>query len=178
MHGLFKVTITEGRVVFGWFRKKAVTREQDTEAFKLGRRMAAEAVSAFEKVMESRFGHLHDDFLDVLRGAFQTDIQRTDAPPMTSARINYKIFLKNVEGLKPQMNAEIAAYMSGWLETADEAGIRPQLEQFFQQEVGNFCGGLTIDGLKLFTDYAIPLKDADDAWRKANPELAENFPEE
>jgi hypothetical protein len=37
---------------------------------------------------------------------------------------------------------------------------------------------LTLDGLKLFTDYAIPLKDADDAWRKASPELAEKFPED
>ena len=27
-------------------------------------------------------------------------------------------------------------------------------------------------------DYAIPLKDADDAWRKAYPELAEKFPED
>jgi hypothetical protein len=52
------------------------------------------------------------------------------------------------------------------------------LEHYFQQEVGNFCSDLTLDGLKLFTDYAIPLKDADDAWRKAYPELAEKFPED
>ncbi len=52
------------------------------------------------------------------------------------------------------------------------------LEHYFQQEVGNFCSDLTLDGLKLFTDYAIPLKDADDEWRRAYPELAEKFPED
>ncbi len=164
--------------MFGWFRKKVVTREEDTEAFKLGRRMFKEVASSFEQFMERKFGSLHDDYLNILRGNFQTDIQRTDAPPMTSARINYECFLDNVKDLGPKMNAEIATYMRGWLETADEAGMRPKLEQFFQLEVSKFCDSLTIDGLKLFTDYAIPLKDADDAWRKAYPELAGKFPED
>lgn len=162
--------------MFGWFRKK--TREEDTEAFKLGRRFSQEATFSFEQFMERRFGSLHDDYLNVLRGEFQADIQRTEAPPLTSARISYKCFLENVKDLKPTMNAEIAAYMGRWLEVADEFEFRPKLEQFFQQQVGNICSDLTLDGLKLFTDYAIPLKDADDAWRKAYPELAEKFPED
>ena len=164
--------------MFGWLHKKAVTREEGTEAYNLGRRMFEEVASSFEQFMERRFGSLHDDFLNILRGNFQTDIQRTDVPPMTSARVNYNCFLDNVKDLEPQMSAEITLYMRGWLETADEAEMRPKLEQFFKQNVGNFCGDLTIDGLKLFTDYAVPLKDADDAWRKAYPELAEQFPEE
>lgn len=164
--------------MFGWLRKKAVTKEQDTEAFKLGRRMFEETISSFEQFMESRFGDLHDNYLNILRGNFQQDIRRTDAPPMTSARVNYECFLDNVKDLKPKMDDEITLHMNSWLEAADEVGKRPELEQFFQQEISKFCSSLTVDGLKLFTDYAIPLKDADDAWRKAYPELAGEFPEE
>jgi len=76
------------------------------------------------------------------------------------------------------MNAEISLYMDRWLQSADKIGIRSKTEQFFQQQVLEFCSNLSIDGLKLFTDYAIPLKDANDAWRKAYPELAEKWPSE
>jgi hypothetical protein len=90
--GLIKFGIsTLAAVMFGWFRKK--TRDEDTEAFKLGRRIAQEATSSFEQFMERRFGTLHDEYLNILRGSFQKDIQRTDAPPMPSARISYKIYL-------------------------------------------------------------------------------------
>jgi hypothetical protein len=164
--------------MFGWFRKKAVTREHDTEAFNLGRRMAEEMISSVSEVMECRFGRLHDNFLSVLRDNFQTDIQRKDAPPMMSARVNYQVYLDNVKDIEPKMNAEITLYMSRWLEAADASGTRPELQQFIQHEVGKFCANLSADGLKLFVDYAIPLKDADDAWRKAYPELAGRFPEE
>ena len=45
--------------MFEWFRKKT-KKDEDTEAFKLGRRMMKEITSSFEEVMESRFGNLHD----------------------------------------------------------------------------------------------------------------------
>lgn len=163
--------------MFGWFRKKSVTREADTEAFRLGERVAQEIFASFDHFMKSRFCGLHDNYLNVLRGNFQTDIGITDAPPMTAARIHYEIFLDEVSYLKQKMNDEVAHHMNSWIEIADETGCRPHLEQFFQQEVSKFCDDLAIAGRTLFTDYAIPLKDADVSWRKVYPELAEKFPE-
>jgi hypothetical protein len=96
---------------------------------------------------------------------------------MTAARIHYEIFLDEVNYLKQKMNDEVIQYMNSWVEIADETGGRPQLEQFFEQEVSKFCADLAIAGLTLFTDYATPLKDADVSWRKVYPELAEKFPE-
>jgi hypothetical protein len=164
--------------MIGWFRNKEATDVQNREFIALGARFGSDLVSSFEKFIESRFGRVHGNYLNVLRGNFQSDIQRTDVPPLESARANYQCFLEQVAALPPQMNAEISLYMDRWLQSADKIGIRSKTEQFFQQQVLEFCSNLSIDGLKLFTDYAIPLKDANDAWRKAYPELAEKWPSE
>lgn len=159
--------------MFGWSGKKATNKK----AFELGASMGAAFSASFDEFWAKRFGTTHDGYLNVLRGNFQSDIKRTDVPPIESARANYRCFVDEVGALEPKMNAEVLLYMVRWLEQAEQVGMRPEIEVFFKQRVRIFCGELQADGLKLLTDYAIPLTDATDAWRKAYPEIAGQWPE-
>jgi hypothetical protein len=160
--------------VFGWSRNKA----ENEKAYELGASTGAAISASFNEFMAKRFGTTHDGYLNVLRGNFQSDIKGTDVPPIESARANYLCFVDEVATLERKMNAEVSLYMASWLEQVENVGSRPQIEAMFRQRVGNFCNELQADGLKLMTDYAIPLTEATHRWRKAYPELASQWPEQ
>ena len=67
------------------------------------------------------------------------------------------------------MTIEIRQRLEGWVKLSDEADLRVEFEALIANRVDNFASDLTAAGLKLLTDYADALKDADAAWRKANP---------
>jgi hypothetical protein len=165
----------QGEAMFGWFKKKPPVEQ--TEPYQMGRQFSSEMIGVFEQLMKERFGPVYDNYLNVLRGNFQTAMQRTDAPPLTVARIDYKIFLDEVKSLQDKMLEEIGQVMHKWVEVSDQMGVRAETEKMFQQNVENYGSELSMAGLKLFTDYAVPIKDADLAWRNANPEKAREFPE-
>ena len=66
----------------------------------MGRDLGSEMVGVFERFMKDRFGPVRDNYLSVLRGRFQAAMQRTDASPLLVARIEYKVFLENVDELQ------------------------------------------------------------------------------
>jgi hypothetical protein len=160
--------------MFGWSSRRA----KGKKAAELGASMGAAIIASFDEFWAKRFGSTRDGYLNVLRGNFQSDIKRTDVPPIDSARANYLCFVDEVAALEPKMNAEVSLYMSRWLDEVEHFGMRPQIEAVFNKRVSIFCGETQADGLKLMADYAIPLTDATDAWRKAYPELAAQWPEQ
>ncbi|MGP0104340.1 hypothetical protein [Rhodoblastus sp.] len=163
--------------MFGWFRKRAINKQRNRYVYDVGRQFSKDLMSSYNDFIKRRFGTLHDDYLNVLRGNLLEDMQRIDVPPLEAARANYKGFLAEVSALKVNMSAEVILYMKVWLENADEIGAGTQIREFIDTEIDSFCGKLSVDGLSLFTDYAVPLKDASDAWRKAYPEVARKWPD-
>jgi hypothetical protein len=164
--------------MFGWLRKRKQTpRPEDTEAYKLGQRAADSMTADLDAFMRTRFDPSFDAFLGVLRDCFERTFDRPEAPPITLASIEYKSFLENVEELRTKMPPEISAALSGWRDLSDDMGImRAGFQRLIDSRVESFMTNLTTAGLQMFTDMADRLKEADDRWRAANPEKADQFP--
>ena len=102
--------------------------------------------------------------------------QRCDAVAIIVARIEYKVFLENIDELRGKMMGEITATLSGWLDLADQMQMRDKFTELTQANVDKFCRKLSETGLQRLLDMAHALKLADDQWRAANPELSAKFP--
>jgi len=50
--------------------------------------------------------------------------------------------------------------MHEWLDVDDGMGVRTETESGFRTHMKEFCNDLTIAGMSVLTDYAIPLRDA------------------
>ena len=162
--------------MLSWF-KKFTKRSRQESAYDLGAECANDFVASLRLFVETRFQPVHQQFLEILAKNFRDNMHRTDAPPLTLARIDYDVFLENVEDIRTKMHTEITERMRDWIELSNDLGVRANMGQAIEAEIDNFCANLTLHGVKLFADYVIPLKHADDAWRKSNASLAANFPE-
>ena len=164
--------------MFKWLKRKKAIPPEQTEAYQLGRRAAESMAGDLDAYMRRRFDPVFEDYLNVLRGTVQRCFRSDEAPPLTLAGIEYQIFLENVEEMKPKMKVEISDALAEWSRTFDEIGMQSEVEVLIESRIDQFCTDLSLAGLKLLTDYAEGLKDADIQWRKANPVAAADFPEE
>jgi hypothetical protein len=160
--------------MFGWFKKQP--RPEDTEAFKIGQRSVDSMNADLQRFMSARFNPAFDGYIGVLNDQFDTVHGDDDAPPITLARIHFQIFNDNVQKLRGQMNDEVNAAMSEWLEYAEQLGVKDDFQQLINASIGSFQERLTLTGLQAFLDRADDLKAADSSWRQANPERAAEFP--
>jgi hypothetical protein len=161
--------------MFGWLRKreKKIPVEQ-TEAYKLGRRAGDSMAADLDRFMRARFEPAFNGYLGVLRDRFETTFDSPDAPPIILARIEYKIFLENVDELRDKMSPEISAAMSGWL-NIDE-GVRADFQRLIEHTIETYRSDLKMAGLNLFLETVDRLKEADDRYRAANPEKSAQYP--
>jgi hypothetical protein len=161
--------------MLGWFKPK----QQDpklTRAYQLGRETAENFANDLERLMQIRFGPVADNYLGVLQSQLDKCLNPTDAPPITVARIEYKVFMENLDELRDKMTAEIQTTLSEHLAIAGTAGVRENFDELLRVNVSNYCRKLTEDGLQRVIDMANALKLADDQWRVVHPELSAKFP--
>jgi hypothetical protein len=142
----------------------------------LGRQSAESFAADLEKLMEVRYKPVWERYLGVIQGQYNKSLTPTDAPPIFVARIEYKVFLENVNEIRGKMKEEIAATLSGWLDVADQMQLREKFAELIQFTVDKFCRELSETGLQRLLDMAHALKLADDKWRVAHPELSAKFP--
>jgi hypothetical protein len=163
--------------MFGWFRKKEIPPE-DMEGYKQGARAGRAMADDLDRFMDSRFAPAFDGYISVLRGQFEKCVNPTDGPPIIAARIEFRIFQTNVDKLAEDMLGEITATMRQWLELGKEYGFREDLIRLIDKRVSDFKSDLKIKGLEAFVEMADRLKESDDAWRSAHPEMSARFPAE
>jgi hypothetical protein len=159
--------------MFGLFQRK-----KKAKWIEKGRRAAQGAADALENFMDIRFKPVSQAFLDHLQKEYNKCLNSTEAPPLIAARIEYKVFLENVEALPDKMVPEITAALSDWMDIIDKIQSRHLFLELVRRRVQKFCDELTGAGLQRLIDMAHALKAADDEWRAANPELAAEFPPE
>lgn len=150
---------------------------KEQSAYDKGREFSNELFGVFDDYMQQRFEPVKGRYLDILRGNVRDALQATDSPPLTVARVEYRVFLNNVKELEEKMLEELKQYMHKWLDVAHQIGVGEDTERAFGIRVSNYISDLSMAGLKLLTDYAVSLKDADTEWRLANPARAKDFPE-
>lgn len=127
-----------------------------------------------QQFMASRFDPAFKAYMRVLNDCFDAVYHSDDAPPITLARIEFKIFNDQVGGLREDMAGEINVAMRGWLELDEAMG--GQFRRSIDKTIKDFQDRLTMTGLQAFLDRADDLKAADIKWRRANPAPAAQFP--
>jgi uncharacterized membrane protein YhaH (DUF805 family) len=172
----------EGRNKFGpdpleGKRKKKGMTASEQSAYEKGQEFSNSTFEGFDTFMRERFEPVRARYLEIFKGNVREALHATDAPPLTVARVEYRVFLNNVKELEEKMLTEIKQYMHEWLDVAHQIGVGEDTERAFGVRVNDFTAGLSMDALKALTDYAVPLKDADIDWRRANLERAKEFPE-
>jgi hypothetical protein len=160
--------------MFGWFQPKQDPKL--TRAYEMGRKSAESFAADLEKLIEIRFKPVSEGYLGVVQGQYNRCLSPTDAPPIIAARIEYKVFLENVDELRGKMMDEIAATLSDWLDVADQIQLRDTFAELIQVTIDKFCRELSETGLQRLLDMAHALKLADDQWRVAHSELSAQFP--
>jgi hypothetical protein len=158
-------------------KPKGVDPKQ-TDAYQMGQKFSGEMWSAFTTYFAGRFNPVRENYLNVLRQMVRQSFNSPDGPPLTIARVEYRVFLNQVKELEGQVFGESCDAMHEWLDVADSMGVRAATENGLRTHIKAFCNDLTIAGMSVLTDYAIPLRDADRDWRTANPERARQFPPE
>jgi uncharacterized membrane protein YhaH (DUF805 family) len=151
---------------------------KQTDAYQMGQKFSGEMWSAFTGYFDSRFLPVRENYLNVLRQLVRQSFNSQDGPPLTIARVEYRVFLNRIKELEDQIFGESCDAMHEWLDVADGMGVRAETESGFRTHIKEFCNDLTIAGMSVLTDYAIPLRDADRDWRAANPKRAKEFPPE
>jgi hypothetical protein len=74
------------------------------------------------------------------------------------------------------MTEEIYRRMAEWVRAAEEFDVRNDFDQSIIKVVDDFAKELSAAGTRLVADYGEALIEADEAWRKANPARAAQFP--
>jgi len=149
----------------------------EQSAYQKGQEFSNSLFEVFHNFMRERFEPVKGSYLDILKSNVRKALHANKVPPLTVARAEYRDFLDNVKEMEGSMLAEIKQYMHEWLAVAHQAGVREETERAFGVYVSNFTADLSMAGLKVLTDYAVPLQDADMDWRRLNPERAKQFPE-
>ena len=160
-----------------WRKKKKKLTEGEQKALDMGRQFFDDIDRAFEEFLEYRFTPVQKNYLDILRGRFQEALHGENAPPLTLARIEYKIFLEQLDDMRPKMAEEIYTHMENCVKVADEVGVRSEVDYYFEQRIEQFATDLSMEGLNLLDEYSVPITDAEKKWRQENPERAAEFPE-
>jgi hypothetical protein len=154
--------------MFDWVpkREKSIPLEQ-IEALKLRQRVLDGIAADLDSLMRARFDPTFKAYLELLRRSFDRSFDHPEAHPITLARIEYKIFLENVDDLRSQMQREISAALSVWRDQCDEMGIREPFRRLTDHRLETFTSNLTTAGLQMFVDMADRLKDAEQSRQRA-----------
>jgi hypothetical protein len=92
--------------MFGWFKSKP--KPEETEAYKLGQRFVQAVNTDLERFMTTRFDSAFTGYLKILSDGFDAVYERADAPPITLARIDFKVF--NGRDLSPFEEATMPSF--------------------------------------------------------------------
>jgi hypothetical protein len=162
--------------MFGWFQRRKHDQAELSRAYDAGQRAAQQFAGDLENLIEVRFRPACDHYLGVLQKQLNNCLNPTDGPPIVVARIEYAVFLENVDKLREKMKDEITVTLSSWLDMADQMQSRDKFSELIHFKVQEFCRQLTETGLQRLLDMAHAMKVADDEWRTKNPELSAKFP--
>ena len=174
--------------MFNWLVKKAtkaVHEAQDEieqekklkEAREWGRRTAERFGADVDAYTGRRFEEIQPKYIKVFRDRLDLAALDDEAPPLILARIEHKIFLDNVQRLKPQLIEEILTACADWMKVWAQMGSEGEMKQVIEKKVDDFAVtmmiGASLTGLFSRLDH---LKPVDEAWRAANPEKSAQFP--
>lgn len=166
---------SEGRII-NYFDDALRQKPEDTDAYQIGTHAGEDMSAAVDRLIALRFKPGSEDYIKLLRERLQGAFAQSDAPPLIEARGELRLFLKDVDKLKSEMEKIIPNELSQWIEVADHIGTRDVFDQFVDHRISQFSVNLKERGIMVLGDYVEALRGIDMAWRKANPEAAGIYP--
>jgi hypothetical protein len=173
--------------MFNWLVKKATKAvheaQEDIEqekklkdAVEWGRKTAQSFGADVDAYTGRRFEEIQTNYMKVFKD--RLDLAEVDdvAPPLILARIEHKIFLDNVQKLKPQLIEEILTACADWMKVWAQMGNEGEMKQVIEKKVDDFAATMLDVSLRELLDRVDHLKPIDEAWRAANPEKSAQFP--
>jgi hypothetical protein len=157
--------------MFDWFRRSRKNREAEG----MGRQAGAQFDAHINEILKHRFEPSFNAYLNVLQKQLNGCMAPTTVPPMIHARIQYCVFLENIDDFFFKMIDEIVERTPKWLQFHDEMNARDVYMALIRFRAKEFCQRLGDAGLERITDMAHALKAVDDEWRAANPEGSEKY---
>ena len=154
--------------MFDWFRKKPPLTAGQVNAYQAGLDAAEHMARAFREYQKTRFGPVHDSYLNVFRERLHNAL-RSDESPLLVAKVEAELFGKHIEKLKSKMFDETVQAMANWFDLAMQVGARQEIEALLEHTIEQFCETIGSDALKMVESYAVMLKDAEAAWRNKHP---------
>jgi hypothetical protein len=174
--------------MFNWLVKKAtkaVHEAQDEieqekkrkEAIEWGRKAAQSFGADLDAYAGRRFEEIQTKYMKVFRDRLDLAAVDDEAPPLILARIEHKIFLDNVQKLKPQLVEEILTACADWMKVWAQMGNEGEMKQVIEKKVDDFALTMMLEaGLTELLSRVDHLKPLDEAWRAANPEKSAQYP--
>jgi hypothetical protein len=160
--------------MFGWFKKKEDPKT--TEAFQKGRELGAQLMETVERWFVEGLGPYRQYMLKTLDESLFDYGTRMDIPPIYFAKARYSDFLESLDKQNPQVRERTLNALKDWLEVADMTDIRREVDAFLEKNFSEFDLKLRLEGLEKLCERVPMLKDADDVWRRENPELSLQHP--
>jgi hypothetical protein len=174
--------------MFNWLAKKTAKAAQEAQQkieqekkLKQARELGRKAAQSFDADVDAyagrRFEEIQTNYMKVFRDRLDLAAVDNEAPPLISARIEHKIFLENVQKLKPQLIEEILTACADWMKVWAQMGNEGEMKQVIEKKVDDFAVtmmiGVSLTELFSRLDH---LKPVDEAWRAANPEKSAQYP--
>jgi hypothetical protein len=146
------------------------------KAYEMGRKMSEDMCRALDSFISQRFLGLKERYIGVFQDGLNSAKSSTIYSPIITGRVDFQLFCENIEKLKSTMTNEINEYMVEWSELSVVMEMESHMNELIERTVKNITEDIFFAGVSVFLDNADELKDADDAWRQANPELAAEQP--
>ncbi len=142
----------------------------------MGRKMSEDMCGDLDSFISQRFLGLKERYIAVFQDGLNSAKSSAVYSPIIAGKLDFQLFCENIEKLKSTMTKEINDYMVEWSEHFAAMEMESHMNELIEYNVKNITEDIYFAGVSVFLDNADELKDADDAWRQANPELAAEQP--
>lgn len=173
--------------MFKWFVRKATravhearqeidSEIKNKEAYEKGQQAARAFNTAVDAHTGPRFEQLQTNFMKVLNDRLDLAAVDQEVPPLVSARVEHRVFLDNVNKLKPQLMEETLSACKDWMDVWAQLGNESEMKQLIERKIDDFTAQMLDVSLRELLSRVDTLKPLDEAWRAANPDKSAQYP--
>jgi hypothetical protein len=150
--------------------------KKNKEAYEKGQQAARAFNAAVDAYTGPRFEQLQTNFMKVLNDRLDLAAADQEVPPLVSARVEHRVFLDNVNKLKPHLTEETLSACKEWMDVWVQLGNESEMKQLIERKIDDFTVQMLDVSLKELLSRVDVLKPLDDAWRAANPDKSAQYP--
>ena len=115
--------------MFGWFKSKK------QKAYEMGRDVGARITGELEEYVKLRVLPAAERFVAVFEGQLKTIHNDPEHDPRLVTKVEWDIFLENLDKFAGEMKAELSVMSYKWDEVLDALGSRDAIDEFISERI-------------------------------------------